>query len=82
MCLLQYVLVSLRTDVPLCFGGTEEPAAYAELLSIGAIGGEKNKTISAALSAVLAAKLNIPANRLYIKVAIAITPLRVNIFGY
>lgn len=28
------------------FGGTEAPAAYGELLSIGAIGGEKNKSVS------------------------------------
>eukprot|EP00803_Ostreobium_quekettii_P004281 evm.model.scf_858.5 EVM.evm.TU.scf_858.5 scf_858:27314-28379(-) len=41
-----YVLVSLTTDKPMCFGGTEEPAAYAELISIGAIGGEKNKAVS------------------------------------
>ncbi len=27
------------------FGGTEAPAAYGELLSIGAIGGEKNKSV-------------------------------------
>ena len=28
------------------FGGTEEPCAFGELFSIGAIGGEKNKAVS------------------------------------
>ena len=41
----QYVMVSLRADTPMCFGGTEEPCAYGELVSIGAIGGDKNKKV-------------------------------------
>lgn len=41
----QYVLVTLNPSKPVSFGGTEEPAAYGELLSIGAIGGEKNKAV-------------------------------------
>eukprot|EP00884_Botryococcus_braunii_P008886 jgi/Botrbrau1/1799/Bobra.0217s0050.1 len=61
-----YVLVSLKTDVPLSFGGTEAPAAYGELLSIGAIGGAKNKAISKAVSGILQEKLKIPANRFYL----------------
>ena len=43
---LQWVMVSVQTDRPMCFGGTEEPCAFGELISIGAIGGEKNKAIS------------------------------------
>eukprot|EP00877_Chromochloris_zofingiensis_P014783 jgi/Chrzof1/9559/Cz04g07250.t1 len=49
------------------FGGTEGPAAYAELLSIGAIGGDKNKKICAAISEVLQAQLGVPPNRFYLK---------------
>ena len=30
-----YVLVSLTTDKPMMFGGTEEPCAFGELISIG-----------------------------------------------
>lgn len=30
-----------------CYSGTEAPCAYGELISIGAIGGEKNKAVSA-----------------------------------
>lgn len=88
------------------FGGTEEPCAYGELISIGgrfcrccrgragprhdaaelrglrrlvqsksklhhnagAIGGDKNKKISAALAEVVTRHLGVPASRLYIKV--------------
>ena len=61
-----YVLVTLRSGTPVCFGGTEEPAAYGELLSIGAIGGEKNKGICKAISDIVTAKLGVPANRFYL----------------
>lgn len=44
----QWVMVSVNTDVPMIYAGTEEPCAFAELLSIGAVGGAKNKTVSAA----------------------------------
>ena len=30
---------------PVMFAGTEEPAAFGELFSIGAIGGDKNKQV-------------------------------------
>lgn len=63
-----YVLVSLRTDVALCFGSTEAPAAYGELLSIGAVGGAKNKAISKAVSDVVTAKLGVPAGRFYLSI--------------
>lgn len=62
-----YVLVSLDTGKPMMFGGTEEPCAYGELISIGSIGGEKNKKISAALAEVVQRHLGVPSNRLYIK---------------
>ena len=63
-----YVLVSVRTDIALCFGGTEAPAAYGELLSIGAVGGAKNKAISKAVSDVVTAKLGVPAGRFYLSI--------------
>ena len=42
-----YVMVSLRPETTMCFGGTEDPTAYLEVVSLGSIGGEKNKSISA-----------------------------------
>lgn len=62
------MLVSLRADVALCFGGTEAPAAYGELLSIGAVGGAKNKAISKAVSDVVTAKLGVPSGRFYLSI--------------
>ena len=60
------MLVSLRTDVPMAFGGTEAPCAYGELLSIGAIGGAKNRAISKAIADVVSAKLGVGADRFYL----------------
>lgn len=62
-----YVMISLTTDKPMSYGGTEEPCAYGELISIGAIGGDKNKKISAALAEIVQRHLGVPPARLYIK---------------
>ena len=62
-----YVMISLKPDTPMSFGGNEEPCAFGELISIGAIGGEKNKTISAGLSRILEEKLGVPPKRFYLK---------------
>jgi hypothetical protein len=35
-----------------CYSGTEAPCAYGELISIGAIGGEKNKKVRHAAASV------------------------------
>ena len=43
----QYVLVTLNLGQPMSFGGTEEPAAYGTLLSIGAISPAQNKNTRA-----------------------------------
>lgn len=49
---LQYVLVTVDSGKPVMFAGTEEPAAFGELFSIGAIGGDKNKQVIPALCTV------------------------------
>ena len=49
------------------FGGSEEPAAYGELISIGGVGPTTNKQLSAAISEILEAKLSVPPARFYIK---------------
>jgi hypothetical protein len=41
----QWVMCSVTTDKPMIYSGTEEPCAFGELISIGAIGGEKNKAV-------------------------------------
>lgn len=60
-------MVSVTTDKPMLFGGSGEPCAFGELISIGGIGGEKNKAISAALMAVVERHCGVPPSRFYLK---------------
>lgn len=60
-------MISLRGGVPMSFGGSEEPCAYGELISIGGIAPDTNKQLSAALSEILKTKLSVPPARFYIK---------------
>ncbi|GMP86013.1 hypothetical protein CsSME_00038968 [Camellia sinensis var. sinensis] len=62
-----YVMIVLKGSVPIAFGGTEEPAAYGELVSIGGLNPSVNKKLSAAISAILEAKLSIPPSRFFLK---------------
>ncbi|GAB2219862.1 hypothetical protein Drorol1_Dr00007500 [Drosera rotundifolia] len=62
-----YVMIVLKGSVPIAFGGTEQPAAYGELLSIGGLNPETNKKISAAVAGILETKLSVPKGRLYLK---------------
>lgn len=64
---MQYVMVLLRGGVPMSFGGSEEPAAYGELISIGGLGPSVNKSVSAAVAAILESKLSVPKSRFYLK---------------
>ena len=47
--------------------GTQEPAAYGELVSIGGLGSDTNKNLSTAIAATLESKVNVPKSRFYIK---------------
>ncbi|CAL5228774.1 g11964 [Coccomyxa viridis] len=62
----QYVLVTVDSGKPMMFAGTEEPAAFGELFSIGAIGGDKNKEISKIIFDVVSSKLGVPSDRMYL----------------
>ncbi|XP_057842244.1 uncharacterized protein LOC131051673 isoform X2 [Cryptomeria japonica] len=62
-----YVMVLLKGGVPISFGGTEEPAAYGELVSIGGLGPSVNGKISAAIADILESKLSVDKSRFYIK---------------
>ncbi|KAJ7527963.1 hypothetical protein O6H91_16G078600 [Diphasiastrum complanatum] len=61
-----YMMVLLNGAVPMYFGGSEEPAAYGKLVSVGGLGDEMNKRLSAALTEILELELSIPAERFYI----------------
>ncbi|KAK6943424.1 Macrophage migration inhibitory factor, partial [Dillenia turbinata] len=62
-----YVMVVLKGSVPISFGGTEQPAAYGELVSIGGLSPDTNKKLSAAISTTLETKLSVPKSRVFIK---------------
>ncbi|KMZ56651.1 Macrophage migration inhibitory factor [Zostera marina] len=62
-----YVMIVLKGSIPISFGGTEQPAAFGELVSIGGLNPDTNKKLSAAVSAILESKLSVPKNRFYLK---------------
>lgn len=51
----------------MAFAGTEEPAAYGELISIGGLDASVNGKLSSALADILETKLSIDSSRFYIK---------------
>jgi len=63
-----YVMISIEPPRPMLFAGTDEPAAYLELKSIGLME-SKTKTLSAALCQLISEKMNISAERIYIEFA-------------
>lgn len=64
-----YVMTAIETDALMTFAGTDEPAAYVELKSIGRFTPEQTKKLSAAVCAELTKALDVPANRTYIEFA-------------
>lgn len=62
-----YVMIVLKGSVPMSFGGTEQPAAYGELVSIGGLNADVNKKLSAAIADILETKLSIPKSRFFLK---------------
>ncbi|XP_068668633.1 uncharacterized protein [Aristolochia californica] len=62
-----YVMIVLKGSVPLSFGGTEEAAAYGELVSIGGLNLDVNRKLSAAIANILETKLSVPKSRFFLK---------------
>lgn len=62
----QYVAVHVSPAQKLFFSGTNEPAAIMELTSIGLPSGQ-TANISKEIMTLLEDKLNIPADRMYLK---------------
>ncbi|MBA0824287.1 hypothetical protein Goarm_020964, partial [Gossypium armourianum] len=60
-------MIVLKGSVPMSFGGTEQPAAYGELVSIGGLNPDVNKKLSAAIAAILETKLQVPKSRFFLK---------------
>ncbi|KAI4335356.1 hypothetical protein L6164_014008 [Bauhinia variegata] len=62
-----YVMILVNGGVPIAFGGTEEPAAYGELISIGGLGPSVNGKLCSTIAEILQTKLSIDSSRFYIK---------------
>ncbi|XWS71001.1 hypothetical protein CRYUN_Cryun03dG0099400 [Craigia yunnanensis] len=62
-----YVMILVNGEVPMAFAGTEAPAAYGELISIGGLGPSVNGKLSSNLADILQTKLSIDSSRFYIK---------------
>ncbi len=62
----KFVQVILVVGVDMIMGGTADPCGSASLASIGGLGIEENKKISADISAVIEKHVGIKADRCYI----------------
>ncbi|KAI4356078.1 hypothetical protein L6164_000128 [Bauhinia variegata] len=64
----KFVMVILKGSVPISFEGNKEPAAYAEIVSMGGIDSEVKRKLIATLGTILQSKLSIPRTRFFLKV--------------
>lgn len=60
-------MIVLNGRVPIGFAGSEEPATYCDVISIGGLGPSINGKLSSALADLLQTKLAIDSSRFYIK---------------
>lgn len=60
-----YMMVTFEKTAVM-MGGTDAPAAFIEIRSIGGLTPEVNRNISDKLGSILQSKLNIPSERIYI----------------
>ncbi|KAF2288458.1 hypothetical protein GH714_007650 [Hevea brasiliensis] len=63
-----FVMVILKGSVAISFNGNKEPAAYAEIVSMGGINKEVKRDLIATLGTILENKLSIPRTRFFLKV--------------
>ncbi|GAB2231488.1 hypothetical protein Droror1_Dr00010496 [Drosera rotundifolia] len=61
----QNVMVIAKGSVPIFFGGTKEPAAFAELLSMGGINSDIKKELISIVGSILEDHLSIPKTRFF-----------------
>ncbi|KAG5060518.1 hypothetical protein AAZX31_01G115400 [Glycine max] len=64
----KFVMVILKGSVPISFEGNKEPAAYAEIVSMGGINSEVKRKLINTLGTILQSNLSIPRTRFFLKV--------------
>ncbi|WVZ16246.1 hypothetical protein V8G54_009228 [Vigna mungo] len=64
----KFVMVILKGSVPISFEGNKEPAAYAEIVSMGGINSEVKKKLIYDIGTILQSNLSIPRTRFFLKV--------------
>lgn len=65
---MQLVMVILKGSVAISFNGNKEPAAYAEIVSMGGIDREVKRKLIATIGSILQARLCIRKERFFLKV--------------
>ncbi|OMO97677.1 Macrophage migration inhibitory factor [Corchorus olitorius] len=63
-----FVMVILKGSVGISFNGNKDPAAYAEVVSMGGINTEVKRNLIATLGTILEQNLSIPRTRFFLKV--------------
>lgn len=61
-------MVVLKGSVQISFGGNKEPAAFAEIVSMGGINSEVKKNLILTIGTILQDKLSISRSRFFLKV--------------
>ncbi|XP_071700869.1 uncharacterized protein [Rutidosis leptorrhynchoides] len=64
----QFVMVILKGSVPISFEKNKEPAAFAEIISMGGITPEVKKKLIFQLGTILLEKIYVPRTRFFVKV--------------
>ncbi|XP_076943660.1 uncharacterized protein LOC143613977 [Bidens hawaiensis] len=64
----KFVMVILKGSVAISFEKTKEPAAFAEIISMGGITSEVKKKLIFELGTTLLEKLSVPRTRFFVKV--------------
>jgi phenylpyruvate tautomerase len=62
-----YVMVAFENDAELLFGGTAEPACFAQVKNIGTFTAPQTERLSAVLTKQLSSALGVAPNRIYIE---------------
>ena len=64
-----YVMTAFESETPMTFGGTDDPACYIEIKSVGTMTPQQTKLMSEEFCQEINQNLKIPKNRIYIEFA-------------